>query len=76
MDKENLPVALVRTRGVRAGDTLQFEIAESGTVTVVPPSFAERVHPWNGYLRRDGPPAPTQAERDAFIREMRGDIVE
>ncbi len=60
MDKENLPVARVRT--------------QSGVAMVVPPSFAERVQPWNGYLRRDGRPAPTQAERDAFFREMRGDI--
>lgn len=70
-----LPLIVVQTLGIQAGDTLRFEIDDGGVVTVIAPSLTERLRPWVGFLRRNGRPR-TQNERDAFVREMRGDVDE
>lgn len=70
-----LPADLMRTLGVQAGDTLRFEIDDGGVITVSPPSITERLTPWIGFLRRDGS-ARDRAERDAFVRDMRGEVDE
>ncbi len=70
-----LPADLMRSLGVQAGDTLRLEIDDRGVITVSPPTITERLEPWIGYLRRDGS-ARTRPERDAFLRDMRGDIDE
>ncbi len=70
-----LPLIVVQTLGIQAGDTLRFEIDDGGVVTVIPPSLTERLRPWVGFLRRNGRQR-TQNERDAFVRDMRGDVDE
>ena len=65
----------MRLLGVQAGDILRFEIDEQGVITVSPPTITERLEPWIGFLRRDGSER-TREERDAFLRDMRGDIDE
>ena len=66
---------LVERLGVRAGDSLRFEIHGDGVVTVARPSFEERIRPWVGFLR-GREVRPTGEATALAIREMRGAIDE
>lgn len=67
-----LPKGVSAFMHVQPGDEITFTVDEDqGQVRVEGPSFMERVKPWIGRWRGEGP-GKTSEEIDAWIRELRG----